>query len=216
MLHYLVFFNFEDLKLWPIFKMSTFNFDTEVHFTARICIFRPNKNANAGLLFVWCGSIVYYINFREVVGPCDPPGSTLPVCGAPTHPGWLVMAVQDGWTFPLTGSQDTQSPKNHREATGSNNICSNVFDHSCYCAEMGHGCQRRIKHLVVVWVSGISDGPFSPCCQRCFLRFQSWQCFSAEELKSFRAFPLFCSLMMTDCSSLLAEGHYFFFVVVPV
>lgn len=134
---------------------------------------------------------------------------------------WLTL---DGWRWLcrmgerfLSQEVKTQkAQKNHREATGSNNICSNVFDHSCYCAEMGHGCQRRIKHLVVVWVSGISDGPFSPCCQRCFLRIQSWQCFSAEELKSFRAFPLFCSLKMTDCSSLLAEGHYFFFVVVPV
>lgn len=188
-------------------------------FAARICIF-PTKYKCQCRAFT-CDVVALvslrhtYINSREVVVLCDPQGTSLPVCGAPTRPGWLAV-VQDGWTFPLTGSQDTESPKNHREATGSNNICSNVFDHSCYCAEMGHGCQRCIKHLVVVWVSGISDGPFSPRCQRCFLRFQSWQCFSAEELKSFRAFPLFCSLMMTDCSSHFAEGHYIFFVVVPV
>lgn len=33
------------------------------------------------------------------------------VCGAPTHNGWLVMAAQDGPTFPLAGSQDSESPK---------------------------------------------------------------------------------------------------------
>lgn len=35
----------------------------------------------------------------------------LPACGAPTCSGWLVMAVQDGPAFPLTGSQDSESPK---------------------------------------------------------------------------------------------------------
>lgn len=43
----------------------------------------------------------------------------LPACGAPTCSGWLVMALQDGPAFPLTGSQDSQSPKttgNQQEA----------------------------------------------------------------------------------------------------
>lgn len=178
----------------------------------------PSRNANAGLLVV--SSIIPlsrdHINFREVVDLYEPQGITLLVCGAATHPGWLVMAVA-GWVNASSRRKSgLRKPKNHREARESNNICSNVFDHSCNCAEMGHGCQRHIKHLVVVWVSGISDGPFSPCCQHCSLRFQSWQCFSAEELKSFYSFPLFCSLMMTDCVLCLAVGHYFFFIVVPV
>lgn len=55
-------------------------------------------------------------------------------------------------------------------------------------------------------------GPFSPRCQHDSPRFQSWQWFSAEELKSFfSAFPLFFSLMMTDHVSLLAQGRCFLF-----
>lgn len=29
-----------------------------------------------------------------------------------------------------------------------------------HCAEMGHGCQRHIKHLEDIWVRRTSDGPF--------------------------------------------------------
>lgn len=97
--------------------------------------------------------------------------------------------ADNGWAGRLNissrrKSRLTKPPQNRREATESNNICSEVFDHSCSCAEMGHGCQRRIKPLVVVWVSGISDGPFSHhACQQRSLRFQSQHCFSAEKLK---------------------------------
>lgn len=99
----------------------------------------------------------------------------------------LLMAdVSSSWL-----RKKPKEEKNHREATESNNICSNIFDHCSYCAEMGHGCHRHIKHLVVVWVSGISDEPLftalsTPSALRSFKR---RHCFSAEELKSF--FSLF-------------------------
>lgn len=76
-----------------------------------------------------------------------------------TLDGW-VMAARDGRTFPLAGSQDSEKPKTAGKQRKGNNICSKIFDHFCCCAEMGHGCQRLIKHLAVVWLGGISDGPF--------------------------------------------------------
>lgn len=45
-------------------------------------------------------------------------------CGALA--GWLVMAVQDGPTFPFAGSKDLEAAGRCR----SNSICSEMFDHS--------------------------------------------------------------------------------------
>lgn len=132
----------------------------------------------------------HYINFGEVV---DPRGITVPACGAPTLSGNGCCVGRAN--ISSRRKSKLRKPENRREAAESNNICSNIFDHPCYCAEMGHGCQRRIKHGVVVWVSGISDGPVSPRCQH-RADVSKLKCFSAEELRSFLAFST--SLLIYD------------------
>lgn len=142
--------------------------------------------------------------------PCDPWGAALPLCGAPTHSGWF----GNGWAGRANVSSCRKSrlrkPQNRREATESNNICSNIFDHSCSLCRNGSWLPEthqtscsRLSQWILRWA-------FFHHAVNSALHFQSRQCFSAEELKSFRAFPLFCSFMMTDCVSLLAWRQCYF------
>lgn len=183
--------------------MRTFNLE---HSAANIC---PRRTSFLVffLLVMQPHSIVaslLYINLRgEAVELFSPWGITPPACGAPAHSGWLGNGCSGWANISSRRKSRLRKPKTAGKQRKSNNICSKIFDHSCCCAEMGHGCQRLIKHLAVVWLSGISDGPFSPRCQH-RSPISKLTMFSAEELKSFVASPLFCSFMMTDCVSLRA------------
>lgn len=133
------------------------------------------------------------------------------LCGEPTQPEWL-MAILAGWVH-ISSCRKSGLRKPPPQTTGKQLeaitfvlrfLITPTFHHR---AEMGHGCQRHIKHLEDIWVSRTSDGPFLTTLSTRLPtpppRFQSRQWFSAEELKSF--FHLSTFLLIDDDWSCLTS-----------
>lgn len=128
------------------------------------------------------------------------------LCAVSWHSGRSVMAVHDGPGISSNRKSRLREPETaeSQKKAKSRNICSKIFfDHSCFSAEMGHDCQKHITHLVVIWVSGISDGPlFAACCQ--CSGFKRWHCFTSESFHfSAHLWRLIASLFLSFFFSLV-------------
>lgn len=113
----------------------------------------------------------------------------VPACGAPTHSSRVSNGCA-GWAKHFLLQEASESPKPRGEATESNNICSNIF---WSLRRNGSRCHRHIKLHGVIWVSGISDGPFFSSLSTALSRFKADNVLVLRNSKVFSLFHV-CAL----------------------